>query len=103
MVDGRKCCGWLVSRTKDLALYDPFASIKDDSFFLQESPLFGNQRTGGAPGEAMKRSVGGNDTMAGDLRREGVYAERSADGLRRFASDFPCDPPIGCNLSMRNA
>ena len=40
--------------------------------------------------------------MAGDLRREGVDAERSTDGLRGSAADLPCDPAIGCDLPAWN-
>lgn len=42
MLNERKCCGRLVLRMKDLAFYDPSVSIKDDSFFLQESSLLRN-------------------------------------------------------------
>ena len=54
-------------------------------------------------GETVKRAVGGNHTMAGDLRCEGVDAERSTDGLRRSASDLPRDPAIGRDLPAWNA
>ena len=54
-------------------------------------------------GETVKRSVGRNHTVAGDLRCEGVDAECSSDGLRRFAADLPCDPAIGRDLSAWNA
>lgn len=54
-------------------------------------------------GETVKRSVGRNHTVAGDLWCEGVDAECSSDGLRRFAADLPCDPAIGRDLSAWNA
>ena len=53
-------------------------------------------------GETVKRSVGRNHTVAGDLRREGVDAECATDGLRRSASDLPSDPAIGRDLSAWN-
>ena len=54
-------------------------------------------------GETVKRSVGGNHAVAGDLRCEGVDAECSTDGLRGSAADLPCDPAIGRDLSAWNA
>ena len=45
-------------------------------------------------GETVKRSVGRNHTVAGDLRRERVDAECSADGLRGSATELSCDPAI---------
>ena len=53
-------------------------------------------------GETVKRSVGGNHTVAGDLRCEGVDAECSTDGLRRSASDLPRDPAIGRDFPAWN-
>ena len=53
-------------------------------------------------GETVKRSVGRNHTVAGDSWCEGVDAESSPDGLRRSASDLPCDPAIGCDLPAWN-
>ena len=50
----------------------------------------------------MKRSVGRNHTVAGDLRGEGVDAECSSDGLRRPAVDLPCDPAICRDLPAWN-
>ena len=54
-------------------------------------------------GEAVKRSVGRDHTVAGDLWCEGVDAERSTDGLRRPASDLSCDPAICRDFSAWNA
>ena len=54
-------------------------------------------------GETVKRSVGCNHTVAGDLWCEGIDAERSTDGLRRSAPDLPRDPAIGRDLSAWNA
>ena len=53
-------------------------------------------------GETVKRSVGGNHTVAGDLGCEGVDAERAADGLRGSATDLPRDPTIGRDLPAWN-
>ena len=53
-------------------------------------------------GETVKRSVGGNYTVAGDLRCEGVGAECSTDGLRGTASDLPSDPAIGRDFPAWN-
>ena len=53
-------------------------------------------------GETVKRAVGRNHTVAGDLRCEGVDAECAANGLRGSASDLPCDPAIGRDLSAWN-
>ena len=50
----------------------------------------------------MKRSIGRNYTVAGDTWREGVDAERSPNGLRRFAADLSCDPAIGRDFPMWN-
>ena len=88
---------------EDLVFYDSSANIKGDAFFFQELPLFRNLRTRGVPGETVKRSVGRNHTVAGDLWREGIGAECSADGLRGSAADLPSDPAIGCDLSAWNA
>ena len=52
--------------------------------------------------ETVKRSVGGNHTVAGDLWSEGVDAERSSDGLRRPAADLPRDPAIGRDFPAWN-
>ena len=54
-------------------------------------------------GETVKRAVGRNHTVTGDLRGEGVDAECSTDGLRRPASDLPRDPAIGRDLPAWNA
>ena len=54
------------------------------------------------PGETVKRSVGGNYTVAGDLGCERVDAERSADGLCRSATDLPRNPSISRDLPARN-
>ena len=54
-------------------------------------------------GETVKRSVGRNHTVAGDLRCEGVDAESSSDGLRRPATDLPRDPAISRDLPVWNA
>ena len=53
--------------------------------------------------ETVKRSVGGNHPVAGDLRCEGVDAECAADGLRGSAADLPRDPAIGRDLPSWNA
>ena len=53
-------------------------------------------------GEAGKRSVGGNHTVAGDPWREGVDAECTADGLRGSATDLSCDPAIGRDFPAWN-
>ena len=53
-------------------------------------------------GEAVKRSVGRNHTVAGDLRGEGVDAECSTDGLRGSAAYLSSDPAIGRDLSAWN-
>ena len=55
------------------------------------------------PGETVKRAVGRNHTVAGDLWREGIDAECAADGLRGTASDLPSDPAIGRDLPAWNA
>ena len=49
-------------------------------------------------GETMKRAVGGNHSVAGDLWCERVDAECSSDGLCGSASDLPCDPAIARDL-----
>ena len=54
-------------------------------------------------GETVKRSVGGNHTVAGDLWREGVDAECSTDGLRRSAADLPRDPAVSRDFPAWNA
>ena len=54
-------------------------------------------------GETVKRSVGRDHAVTGDLRCEGVDAECSSDGLRRFAADLPCDPAIGRDFPAWNA
>ena len=53
-------------------------------------------------GETVKRAVGRNHTVAGDLRCEGVDAECAADGLRGVATDLLCDPSIGRDLPAWN-
>ena len=53
-------------------------------------------------GETVKRSVGRNHSVAGDLRCERVDAERSSDGLRGSATDLPCDPAIGRDFPAWN-
>ena len=53
-------------------------------------------------GETVKRSVGRDHAVAGDLRREGVDAERSTDGLRGSAADLPRDPAIARDLPAWN-
>ena len=53
-------------------------------------------------GETVKRSVGRDHPVAGDLWREGVDAECSTDGLRRSAANLPCDPTIGRDFSAWN-
>ena len=54
-------------------------------------------------GETVKRAVGGNHSVAGDLWCERVDAECSSDGLCGSASDLPCDPAIGRDLPAWNA
>ena len=54
-------------------------------------------------GETVKRAVGRNHTVAGDLRCERIDAECSTDGLRRSTADLPCNPAIGRDLSAWNA
>ena len=54
-------------------------------------------------GEAVKRAVGRNHAVAGDLRCEGVDAECTTDGLRRSAADQPRDPAISRDLPVWNA
>ena len=54
-------------------------------------------------GETVKRSVGGNYPVAGDLWCEGVDAECSTDGLRRSAADLPRDPAVSRDFSAWNA
>ena len=54
-------------------------------------------------GETVKRTVGRNHTVAGDLRCEGVDAECAADGLRGSTTDLPCNPAIGRDLPVWNA
>ena len=53
-------------------------------------------------GETVKRSVGCNHTVAGNLRCEGVDAECATDGLRGFATDLPRDPAIGRDFPAWN-
>ena len=53
-------------------------------------------------GETVKRAVGGNHSVAGDLWREGIDAECAADGLRGTASDLPSDPAIGRDFPAWN-
>ena len=53
-------------------------------------------------GETVKRSVGRNHSVAGDLRCERVDAERSSDGLRGSATDLPSDPAIGRDFPAWN-
>ena len=53
-------------------------------------------------GETVKRSVGRNHTVTGDLRRKGIDAECSTDGLRGSAADLPRAPAIGRDFSAWN-
>ena len=52
--------------------------------------------------ETVKRAVGRNHTVTGDLRRERVDAKRATDGLRGSAADLPCNPAIGRDFSAWN-